>query len=56
MEILLISFLFLGAVFFFVKRFVNSFSASKRSSCPGCSGGCNVGQMDEKIEKATGSL
>lgn len=54
MEILLISLLFILASFFFIKRFIDSFSATKKSSCPGCDGGCQVSQIEETFKEVTG--
>lgn len=56
MEILLIGVFFSAAVFFFIKRFIDSFSESKKSTCPGCGGGCQVEQLNDKIKEATGSF
>lgn len=55
MEVLFIGLLFGSAVYFFIRRFVHSFSESKKSNCPGCGGDCQVGQLSDKIKEATGS-
>lgn len=56
MEIIVIGVLFSAAVFFFIKRFIDSFSESKNSNCPGCGGGCQVEQLSDKIKEAAGNI